>query len=177
MEDIPNLVASPLKLAKFVDLLFIQCNPNVLFLREIHKMFLGWNYFKGLELVEEAMKAGNLKAMYLFCMLELLNGPHLESFDVVRVFSLLRPLKNTADMMWLRRITIEQFSREWNDGSEINVVGWLECHGNCDISEFVGLLPEWVVDCYDDKPWIYCKANREIAYFVYMFTGHYGLPF
>ncbi|KAB1205853.1 hypothetical protein CJ030_MR7G027962 [Morella rubra] len=75
MEDLPNLVANPYEVAKFVDLFFIHCNLNVLFLRGISMMFVGWNYFKDLELVEEAVEARNLKATYLFCMQELFVVP------------------------------------------------------------------------------------------------------
>lgn len=168
MEDLPNLVASPFEVTKFVDLLFTHRNFNFNFLMGIRTMFVRWNYFEGLKLVEEAMEARNLKATYLFCMMELLNGPYLEFSYVDQVLELLGPLKDTADMMWLRRITIQQFNREWNDGSEIEVEGWHEFHGNCDLTKVVGLLPKWTVDYYDNKLYIYCKAIQEMAYFVYM---------
>lgn len=38
------------------------------------------------------MEAENAKRTYLFCMLELLNGPHLEFDDVKQVLKFLRPL-------------------------------------------------------------------------------------
>lgn len=60
VEELPNLVAIPLEVAKFVDLLFIRRKPNVLFLRGICTMFVGDNYFKGLKMVEEDMEAGNI---------------------------------------------------------------------------------------------------------------------
>ncbi|KAB1212840.1 hypothetical protein CJ030_MR5G010140 [Morella rubra] len=71
------------------------------------------------------MEARNPKVTYLFCMLELLSSPHLESDDVARVFRFLGPLKDIKDMMWLRRTIIQQFDYEWNDGLEIEVEGWL----------------------------------------------------
>lgn len=55
VEELPNLVACPLKVAKFVNLLFVYRNPDVLFLKGIQNMFVRNNYSKGLRLVEEAM--------------------------------------------------------------------------------------------------------------------------
>lgn len=107
VEELLNLLASPLEVASFVDLLFIHCIPDILFLMGIRTMFMGDNYFKGLKLVEEAMEVGNTKVTYLFCMLELLNGPHLESHDVDRVLIFLGSLKDNANMMWVRRTTIQ----------------------------------------------------------------------
>ncbi|KAB1213282.1 hypothetical protein CJ030_MR5G009623 [Morella rubra] len=63
----------------------------------------------GQKLVEEAMEAGNPKGTYLFYMLELLSGPHLESGKVERVLRHLGPLKEKEDMVWLRATTIRQF--------------------------------------------------------------------
>ncbi|KAB1228107.1 hypothetical protein CJ030_MR4G013709 [Morella rubra] len=57
VEELPNLVASPLEVAKFVDSLFTHCNPDVLFLIGIYTMFVGDNYFKSMKLVEETMEA------------------------------------------------------------------------------------------------------------------------
>lgn len=85
VEELPNLVACPLEVAKFVNLLFIYRNPDVLFLTGIRNMFFRNNYSRGLGLVEEAMKAENPKATYLFCMLELLRGSDLEFDNVERV--------------------------------------------------------------------------------------------
>lgn len=41
VEDLPNLVASPLEVTRHVDLLFIHHNPNVLFFRGLRTMFMG----------------------------------------------------------------------------------------------------------------------------------------
>lgn len=41
VEELPDLVANPFELAKFVDLLFIHRNLDVLFLRGICIMFVG----------------------------------------------------------------------------------------------------------------------------------------
>ncbi|KAB1222990.1 hypothetical protein CJ030_MR2G020041 [Morella rubra] len=108
----PDLVVSPLKVAKFLDLLIIHRNPDVLFLRGIRTMFIEDNYYKGLKLEEKAMEARNPKGTYLFCMLELLNGPHLKSDDVDRVFRFLGPLKDNEDMMWVRMTTIQQLIKD-----------------------------------------------------------------
>ncbi|KAB1226755.1 hypothetical protein CJ030_MR1G022546 [Morella rubra] len=116
------------------------------------------------------MEARNTKVTYLFCMLELLNGPHLESHDVDRVLIFLGSLKDNANMMWVRRTTIQQFGCKWNEGLELVVKGWLGCHGNYDDSK-------WEVDYYDYNLYMYCKANQEMTYFVYMLICQYGLPF
>lgn len=50
------------------------------------------------------------------------------------------------------------------------VEGWLGCHGNYDDSK-------WEVDYYDYNLYMYCKANQEMTYFVYMLICQYGLPF
>lgn len=96
-------------------------------------------------------------------MLELLNGSHLESDDVVCVFRFLGPLKDNGDMMWVRRTTIQQFSREWNYRSELEVEDWL---GHYKITEVSGLNFEWAIDYYDYNLYMYCKANREMTYYV-----------
>lgn len=80
--------------------------------------------------------------MYLFCMLELLNGSHWESDDVERVFRFLGPLKDNEDMMWIRQMTIQQLCCEWNDGSKLEVESWLRCHDKCEITEVLGLISE-----------------------------------
>lgn len=97
MEELPNLVISPPEVSRLVCSLFVHRNPDVLFL---------WGESMVPKLVEEAMKAGNSKATYLFCMLELLTSPHLESAEVDRVLSLLESLKEREDMVWLRATVI-----------------------------------------------------------------------
>ncbi|KAB1223043.1 hypothetical protein CJ030_MR2G022354 [Morella rubra] len=137
IEELPNLVASPLEVAKFMNLLFIHWKPDILFLRGIRTMFVGDNYFKGLKLVEEALKATNIKGTNVFYILELLNGSHLEFDDVEWVFKFLGPLKDNEDMMWIRQKTIRQFGREWNDEGKLEVSAddWLGFHGNCKLTE------------------------------------------
>lgn len=88
-----------------MDLLFTHRKPDVLFLRGICTIFVGWNYYKGFALVKDAMETGNLRATYLLCMLELLTGD-LEFFEVEQVYTLLGSLKDNADMMWLRATMI-----------------------------------------------------------------------
>ncbi|KAB1209442.1 hypothetical protein CJ030_MR6G023773 [Morella rubra] len=142
-------------------------------------MIVGDNNIKSLKLVEEVMEAGNAKGSYLFCMLKLLNGPHLEFDDVNRVLRFLGLLKNNEDMMWVKQMTIQQFGRKWNDGSEleVSVDGCLGYHGNCEITKVPRLNFEWVVDYYDYDLCTYCKVNQDMAYFIYMLTCHYGLHF
>lgn len=89
VEELPNLVACPFEVAKFMNFLFVHRNLDILFFRGIRTMFLKNHYLRGLKLLEEAMEARNPKATYLFCMLELLRGADLESDDVERVFRLL----------------------------------------------------------------------------------------
>lgn len=91
-----------------MNLLFIHCKPDILFLRGICTMFIGDNYFKGLKFVE----ATNIKGTNVFYILELLNGSHLEFDDVEWVFKFLGPLKDNEDMMWIRQKTIQKFSHE-----------------------------------------------------------------
>ncbi|KAB1227986.1 hypothetical protein CJ030_MR1G022973 [Morella rubra] len=99
VDELPDLVASSPEVARFVDSLFISRNLDVLFLRGIRTMFMEGTYSKGLKLVEEAMEAENPKGTYMFCILKLLNGLHLESDDVERVFRFLGPLKENGDMV------------------------------------------------------------------------------
>lgn len=112
------------------------------------------------------MEAENPKGTYLFCMLELLNGSHLEPDNVERIFRFLRPLKENEDMVWLRAMTIRQFGQAWNDGSELMVHAdsWVGCNGNYKIFEVPELNLEYAVDYYDDNLCMYCKANREKAF-------------
>lgn len=82
MKELPNLVVGPPEVSKLVCSLFVHCNLDVLFLWSIRVMFVKAGESMGRKLVEEAMEAGNSKATYLFCMLELLTSPHLESDEV-----------------------------------------------------------------------------------------------
>ncbi|KAB1227985.1 hypothetical protein CJ030_MR1G022972 [Morella rubra] len=179
VEELPDHVACPLKEAKFVHLLFVHCNLNVLFLRGICTMFVRNNYFGGLKLVDEAMEAENPKASYLFCMLELLRGSDLKFEDMERVFKCLGPLKENENMLWLRDRTIQQFFHEWNDEYELIVRadGWLRFNDRCQITKVPGLNSKYAVDYYDDYLCMYSKANREMTFFVYRLTGQYLLPF
>lgn len=166
MEELPNLVAGPLEVAKFVDLLFTHLNPDVLFLRGIRTMFMGNNYIQGLKLLEEAMEARKAKVKCMFCMLELLKGSNLESNNVERVFKYLGPLKENENMVWIRSTTIRQFSHEWSDEWELNLKadGWLKCHGRCQLTEVPSLNPKYAIDYYDEDLCMYCRTNRKMAF-------------
>lgn len=90
--------------------------------------------------------------MCLFCVLELLNDPHLESDEIKQVFKFLGPLKEKENMVWPRVMTIRQFNLAWNDGSDLVVHTdyWLGCHNDCQIFEVSGINSEYAVDYYDD---------------------------
>lgn len=109
MEELLNLAVGPPEIAKLVFSLFIYRNPDVLFLWGLRVMFLEGDESRGQRLVEEAMKAGNPRGTYLFCMLALLSSPHLDSDEVERVLGPLGSLKEKEDMVWLRKATIRHF--------------------------------------------------------------------
>lgn len=43
--------------------------------------------------------------------------------------------------------------------------------------EVLGLNPEFAMDYYDDDLFMHCRANQEMAYFVYGLIDQYLLPF
>lgn len=89
MEELPNLVACPLKVARFMNLLFVHRNPDILFLWGIRTMFVKNHYDRDLSLVKEAARAKNPKGTYLFTMLEFLRGTDLGLDDMRPVLRLL----------------------------------------------------------------------------------------
>lgn len=95
----PNLTIGPPEVARLRCSLFVNCNLDVLFLWGVGVMFLEGNKPRGWRLVENAMEAKNPKTTYLFCMLELLTSPHLESAKVDWVLGLLESLKENEDMV------------------------------------------------------------------------------
>lgn len=119
------------------------------------------------------MEAGNPKASYLFCMLEFLRGFDMKPGYVERVFQRLGFLKENENMLWLRDRTIQQFAHEWSDKWELNLEAdsWLRCHGRFQLTKVPGLNPEYAMDYYNDDLRMYCRANREMAFFVYRLTG------
>lgn len=131
MEELSNLVACPLEVAKFVNSLFVHHNLDVLFLRGIRTMFIRNHYARSLRLVEEATEVRNPKGTYLFCMLELLRGTDLGPKDLKWVCRHLGSMKKNEDMGWLRDHVVRQFLHEISDDWVLHVTAdsWLRCHG------------------------------------------------
>lgn len=76
-------------------------------------------------------------------------------------------------MDWVWDHTVRQFISECSDDWELHIMvdSWFRCHGGCQLTGVPGLKPGPAVDYYEDELCLYCRANWEMANFVYRLTN------